>query len=146
MRHYLFAVPLAFLAAPAVAAQPVEPEPIRIPPELSDPQFIERIAGMTEALSKALLDLPIGDIEAAVEGRPAGEADRRRTVRDLGSVSDPNFERDVQRQLAEARPRLKAAMEALAKALPSMSKALSQAASEVERATANVPQPGYPRR
>ena len=146
MRYLLFAVPLAILAAPAAAAQSAQPEAISIPPELTDPKFVERIAGMTEALSKALLDLPVGEIAAAAEGRPATEADRRRTIRDIGRLSDPNFERDIQRQMVEARPRVEAAMQAFARALPSMTRSLSEMADRIERATANMPQPGYPRR
>ncbi|HEU5481613.1 MAG TPA: hypothetical protein VFU80_00770 [Sphingomicrobium sp.] len=143
-RTPLFAIALIVSSAAyaAQAPQPAEPEEIRIPPELTDPRFVERIAGMTEALSKALLDLPVGELQAAAEGRPATSADRRRTVRDVSRLS----ERDVEQQIAQARPRVEAAMQAFARALPAMTKALSEAADEVERATANMPQPGYPRR
>ena len=133
------------VASPAAAA-PARQQPISIPPELTDPQVVERIAGMTEALSKALLDLPVGEIAAAAEGRPATEADRKRTIRDIGRLSDPNFERDIQQKIVEARPRVEAAMQAFAKALPSMTRSLSEMADRIERATANMPQPGYPRR
>ena len=139
MRNCLLAiVPLALAAAPAAAA----PAPIEVPPELSDPEFIDRITGMTEALSKALLDVPIGEIEAAAEGRAVTQADRNRTIGDVGRIS----EGELQRKIAEARPQLDAAMQALARTLPAISRALSQAAEQVERATANLPQPGYPRR
>ena len=135
----------AVAASPAVAA-PAGEQPISIPHELTDPKFVERIAGMTEALSKALLDLPVGELEAAAEGRPATQADRGRTVRDIGRLTDPNFERNLQKQMVEARPRVEAAMQALARALPSMTRSLSEMADQIERATANIPQPGYPRR
>ena len=139
MRQYLFAIPLLVFAAPAVAAP--QQQEIQIPKELTDPEFVDRIAGMTEALSKALLDLPVGEIEAAAQGRPVTSADRGRTVREVGRIS----ERDLERQIAEARPRMRAAMQAFARALPAMTQALSEAAEQVERATANMPQPGYPR-
>ena len=80
MRPYLLTLGLALIAAPAVAAP--QPEEIRIPPELTDPQLIERLTNMTDTLSRALLELPVGEIEAAAEGRPVTDADRRRTVRD----------------------------------------------------------------
>jgi len=146
MRTTFLILPLACLAAPAIAQQapagPSSVEQVRIPPELTDPAFIDRLTNMTEALSKAFLDLPVGEIEAAVEGRAATRADRARTVTDSARVS----QRDIERSIAEARPRIQAAMEALASALPAMTEALSKAADEVERATANIPQPGYPRR
>jgi hypothetical protein len=136
------AIAAGIFAAPAIAAQAPQPEEIRIPPELTDPQLIDRLTDMTEALSRVLLELPVGEIEAAAEGRPVTDADRRRTVREVGRIS----ERDIQQQVAAARPKLQAAMQAFASALPAMTKALSEAANEIERATANVPQPGYPRR
>ncbi|HUG45870.1 MAG TPA: hypothetical protein VMK31_05065 [Sphingomicrobium sp.] len=141
MLHRLAAFALiAGLAAP-VAAAPGH-EPIRIPPELTDPEFVERITGMTEALSKALLNLPVGEIEAAAQGRPVTEQDRNRTLGDVGRISG----QELERQVSEAKPQIEAAMQALSKSLPAMSKALSKMAEELERATANLPQPGYPRR
>ena len=138
MRYTLFVIPFALLAAPA-AAQAQQPAPIQLPTELTDPRTAERIAGMTDALSKALLDLPVGEIEAAAEGRPVTAADRRRTIRD---VANP----DVERKVAESGPKVRAAMQAFSAALPAIAEALSEAADKIERATANMPQPGYPRR
>jgi hypothetical protein len=133
---------LALGAAPVAAAPAPQHQQIEIPPELTDPQVIDRISGMTEALSKALLNMPVGEIEAAAEGRPVTDADRRRTVRDTSRIS----ERDLEQKLAEARPQIQAAMQALATSLPAMTRALSEMADQVERATANIPRPGYPRR
>jgi hypothetical protein len=133
---------IALPAVPAAAAQAPQNPQIEIPSELTDPEFIDRIAGMTEVLSKALLNLPAGEIEAVAEGRPVTDSDRRRTVRDVGQLS----ERDIERKIAEAGPQLRAAMQALATSLPAMTRTLSEMADQVERATANIPQPGYPRR
>jgi hypothetical protein len=132
---------LAALAVPAAAAPAPENRQIQIPPELTDPAFVDRITDMTEALSKVLLNLPVSGIEAAAQGRPVTDADRSRTVGDVGRIS----ERDLERKIAEARPQAQAAMQALSRTLPAMTKALSELADQVERATANLPQPGYPR-
>jgi hypothetical protein len=47
-------------------------------------------------------------------------------------------------------PRMQATMKAMAKSLPTMSKAMEKATEGMEdkldRATANLPQPGYPKR
>jgi hypothetical protein len=142
MRIYLLAIPAALAAAPAVAAQPSQDGPIAIPPELADPAFIDRIARMSDALSKALVDLPVGEIEAAAEGRPVTDADRQRTVGDVARISSS----DVEREIAEARPKVQAATQAFARALPAITRALSEAADEIQRATANMPRPDYPRR
>ena len=144
MRKYLFALALAGLAAP-VAAAPA-PEEIRIPPELTDPRTIEKLERMNQALAKALLDMPVGELKAAAEGRPATEHDKGVTLRDLGRLKDPNFEANLQRQIAESGPRLREAMKAFSAALPAMTKALSQAADTMERAMENMPRPDYPKR
>jgi hypothetical protein len=142
MRRLNLVIPLLALAAtPAAAAPASQHQQIQIPPELTDPEFIDRITGMTEALSKALLNMPVGELEAVAEGRPVTDADRRRTVRDTSRIS----ERDLQQHIAEARPQIQAAMQALATSLPAMTRALSEMAEQVERAAANIPQPGYPR-
>jgi hypothetical protein len=142
MRHILFAIPLGLAAVPAAAAAPPPQGQIQIPPELTDPEFAQRIGAMTKALSTAVLDLPVGQIEAAAEGRPATEADRRRTVRDVAGVTD----RQVQHQIAVSGPKIQAAVEALQKSLPAVSRALSDAQTEIERAVANMPRPDYPKR
>lgn len=142
MRQYLFAIPLLFAALPAAAQPAPQREEIRIPPELTDPKLVDRLMEMNKALAKALLDVPVGEIEAAAQGRAPTEADRRRAVRDVARLS----ERDIERKIAEARPQVQAAMQAFARSLPAMTRALSEAANAVERAAANVPQPGYPRR
>ena len=41
---------------------------------------------------------------------------------------------------------MRGAMKAMASALPAMMKGLEEAGREMEKATANLPQPGYPKR
>ena len=144
MRLQLALLPIALLASPA-AAQP-QPDPIQIPPELTDPATMARVGDTVGALSHALMNMPVGEIQAAIEGRPATPADRRRTVRDVASRGDPNFEANLQRQIAQSQATMQASMRAMAAAMPAISRAVSQAAEEIERATANLPSPTYPRR
>ena len=149
MRICLLFVPLALMASPALAQSPA-PAPrsdaITVPPELTDPAMADKLGRMMHALSRAFLNLPVGEIEAAAEGRPVTRADRRRTVRDAGREDNPNFDRDFERSLAESRVGMQASMRALAAALPAMMKGLSEAGRELEKATANMPSPNYPRR
>ena len=148
MRAFHLIIPFALAASPALAQSPPAPEPaaevISVPPELTDPAMADRLAGMMQAMSKAFLDLPVGELEAAAEGRPATRADRRRTVRDVGKSEDPDFERNLERDLADSRAILQSSMKALAAALPAMMKGLSEAGRELEKATANLPSPNYP--
>ena len=147
MRVALLALPFLLVATPAMAQQPKAlQQPIAVPPELSDPRTAERLGRMAQALGKALMDLPVGEIEAIAEGREPTAADRRRTVRDSGRKQDPDFDRDLQQQLAQAKPMMEASVKALAAAMPAMMQSLQQAGEALERATANMPSPTYPKR
>ena len=157
MRAFHLIAPFALLASPAVAqtSQPVTqtspapratPQTPTIPPALTDPATADRLARMMQAMSKAFLELPVGEIEAAAAGRPATRADRRRTVRQAGRAQDPNFERNFQRDIANSKPMIESSMKALAAALPGMMKGLSEAGRELEKGTANLPSPNYPKK
>ena len=150
MRAFHLIVPLTMVASPALAqtrpaTPPAAPEAIVVPPELTDPAMADRLARMMQAMSKVFLELPVGEIEAAAEGRHATRADRRRTVRALGRADDPNFDRNFQREIANSKPMIEASMKALAAALPAMMRGLSEAGRELEKATANLPSPNYPK-
>ena len=150
MRICLSALPLALMASPVLAqarpAPAAPPAAIAVPPELTDPAMAEKLSRMMQAMSQAFLNLPVGEIEAAAEGRPATAADRKRTVREAGRMDDPDFERNFHEHLAASRGTVQASMKALAAALPAMMKGMSEASRELEKATANLPSPNYPRR
>lgn len=148
MRAFQLILPLALVASPALAETKPTPltETIVVPPELTDPAMADRLGGMMQALSKAFLNLPVGEIAAAAEGRPPTQADRRQTIRDLGRKQDPNFERNLDRDLAASRVAMQETMKAFATALPAMMKGLAEAGRAIEQATANLPSPVYPKR
>ena len=107
------------------------------------PDQMGRVAG---ALTRALLDLPVGEIAAAIEGRPVTSADRRRTVRDLAGRNDPNLDRRIEQQAARSGAALQAGARAMIIALPGILDSIDRAADQIDRATANLPDPSYPRR
>jgi hypothetical protein len=144
MRLHLLALPLAVAAAAPVAAQ--EPAPtadeMRLPPEMSDPRLADRLVDTLQVLSKAFLSLPAGEVEAALEGRPATSADRTRTIASETGLT----ENELKRKLDESRPAMKGAQKALIAAIPAMMKGFAEAQKEFEKAAANMPQPGSPKR
>ena len=141
MRLIIFALPLLSLAAPVAAAPRPAPQ---LPPELSDPRMADQLGRVAGVLTRSLMNLPVGEIEAAVEGRPATRADRARTVGD--SVGDPDLDQRVAAEAAQSGRTMQAASRALMSSLPAIMAALDQAKDELERATANLPDPTYPRR
>ena len=140
----LLAVPLLLIAAPAVAQQAAPREPIVIPPELTSPETARKLGKMVGPLSKALMNLPVGEIEAIAEGREPTAADKRRTVRDM--AGGPGAARDIERELANAGPMIEQSARRLTALLPVLMRSLEGLGAELEKATANLPQPGYPNR
>ena len=140
-------LPLALLASPAHAAP--DSGEFQVPSELTDPAMAESLGKMLGSVTKVMLDLPVGELQAAVEGRSPSAKDQNRTMRDLAG-GGPDLERRIEREATRAIPRLQAGMKAMASSLPAMARALEQAAEtmegSLERATANLPQPGYPKR
>ena len=131
--------PLLMIAAPAAAQS--QPRPVQdIQRALNDPATAERMTNVMQSLSNAMLDMPVGEIQAAVEGRTPTVADKRRTIRDL----EPDL--DVRREISQARPMIQQSMKALGEALPGIVQSLQQAQRSLERAAANMPDPTYPKR
>ena len=148
MRAFALLLLLALVATPAAAAEERK-DSITIPSELTDPAMAETLSKMLSSLTKAMLDVPIGEVQAAAQGRTATPADKARTIRDMAG-HDHDLERRVEQQVRQAMPRMQATMKAMAASLPAMARSVENVAEEMEggidRATANLPTPGYPKR
>ncbi|GAA4023067.1 hypothetical protein GCM10022280_24720 [Sphingomonas swuensis] len=148
MQRLIIAALAAAAAVPAAAQpypQPYPPAPppaASLPPEIADGRTIDQLGNMVGALTRALLELPVGEVEAAIENRPVTSADRRKTVRSVTGTD----ERELGEQIEESKVAVKQGGAAVARSLPVIRDALNRAGDEIARATANVPQPGYPRR
>jgi len=142
MRAIFFVLPLALFATPAMAEAPAPAKAVQLPPELTDMKWADRLSDAMAARSKVFLDMPVGEVEAAIEGRQATIAVKQRTVRTETRLS----EGQIRQQAEAARPAMQAGMKAVAAALPAMMEGLSKAQDELDRAAANVPRPDYPKR
>jgi len=145
MRKFLFLLP-AFIPAPALAQQAAVAHTQQTERVLADPTTIDRMTRTMQSLSKAFLDMPVGEVQAAVEGREATPREKKLTVRDLGQRDDKQFDRHVHEQIANARPVIEHGMKAMAQALPAITRAMDEAGRAIERAAANMPDPTYPKR
>jgi hypothetical protein len=141
MRKNLVLLPLLCISAPALA-QPVP----QLPPELTDPATIHRLAGTLDELTKALMTVRIGEARAALEGRDATPQERNMTVGDYARRQDPDFERHMHQQVASIEPQVQRGVQAMNRAMPAISQALNDAQRAVDRAIANMPDPTYPKR
>jgi len=141
MRTTSILLPLLLAATPAVA-QPVP----QLPPQLTDPATARAMTDAMQGVSQALLDMRMGEIKAAIEGRAATPAEKRMTVRDVARRDDPDFDRHLQQKIANVGPTVQRSMNAANQALPAIMQSLAQAQQALERAVANLPDPTYPRR
>ena len=142
MRRTVVMLALLIGSTPALAQAPAA----QVPPELTDPATVDRVAGAMQAISDTFLDLRVGALHAALEGRTPTASDKKLTLRDLGRRENPNFDRDLDRRIANARPVIKQSMKTLAVSLPAVMQELNQAQESIERAVANIPDPTYPAR
>jgi hypothetical protein len=105
-----------------------------------------QMARTVQALSTALLNIRVGDMRAALEGRDATPAERNMTVGDIVRRKDPDFDRHVQEQVATVGPKIQRSMRAINHALPELMRDVDDVQRSVERAVSNLPDPSYPRR
>lgn len=139
----LAATPLLLAAAPPPPPQEVVNELQRA---LDDPGTERKMSAMIGALTDAFLNLRVGEIAAAADGRPVTAADRNLTVRDIARRDDPQFEARLRGKIDNNLPAVRQGMKSLSAALPALIKSFEEAGAAIERTTANLPDPTYPRR
>ena len=144
MHKSFLVLPLLLCASPAFAQE--APPAIQLPPELTDPAVAMQMARTVQALSTALLNIRVGDMRAALEGRDATPVERNMTVGDIVRRNDPDFDRHMQEQVATVGPKIQRSMRAINRALPELMRDVDDAQRSLDRAVSNLPDPNYPRR
>ena len=142
MRKILCGISTLLITA-SVDAQPVAPQ---LPPVLTDPASAQRLTGVLDAITDAVLSMRVGEVRAAVEGRDATPQERAMTVRDMARRDDPDFDRHLHGKLASVGPTIQQSAQAVNRALPQVMRSLDDVQRSIERAVANLPDPTYPRR
>ena len=144
MRKILIFVPLLMCATPALAQD--APPAFQLPRELTDPQSAMKLAAKLQGISNALMNVRVGELGAALEGRQATRRERNVTVGDLVPRQDPNFEQHMQQKVATVGPKVLQTMQTLNRTLPQVMHDVDDVQRSVERAVANLPDPTYPQR
>ncbi len=80
MRATILALPLLLSAAPLYAQTSVP----QIPPAAAD-----KVANTLDAVTDAIMSLPVGRLQAAIDGRAPTAAEQQMTVRDLEAPERP---------------------------------------------------------
>ena len=142
MRKTVLLVSTLLIAAPT-AAQPIAPQ---LPTVLTDPASAQRLTGVLDAITDAVLSMRVGEVRAAIDGRDATPQERAMTVRDMARRDDPDFDRHLHGKLAAVGPTIQQNAQAVNRALPVVMRSLDDVQRSIERAVANLPDPTYPRR
>ena len=140
----LFALPALFAASPALAQAAPPPVPYEIDRAINDPGMADRLGEAMGAITRAVMAMPVGEVQAAIEGRPATPADRNRRVGDM--VGGPEAADRVTYKARRSGRQAQAVGRAAVQSLPAIMGALEQASGAIERAVSNLPDPTYPRR
>src|SRR5438270_5239483 len=111
MRKTLIILPMLMLASPAFAQD--VPSAVQLPGVLSDPAAQMRLAARLQSISSALLNIRVGEVAAALEGRDASLAERNVTIGDMVRRKDPNFDRELAREVATVGPKVQRGMQPL---------------------------------
>ena len=97
MRTGLILAPLLLCAAPAFAQPAPKVQPIAV-----DPAVTNRLVDVAQSLAQAMLSTPVGDIEAAVQGRKPTAADRGKTVASEAGVNERDLRASIDAALTFA--------------------------------------------
>ena len=168
MRIALLAV-AAFAATPAFAAEPEAAKPISVEQrvdaqiaaedqdraaasmdeltaKLADPKTAAMISAITVAMTDAMMDMKVGPIIAAAEGRKPSRAEKKLSVGDMARREDPRAEDKIRAAAAQTGQSVQVAGAAMAVMLPKLIETFEELGEEMEEAMANLPRPDYPAR
>lgn len=144
MRSVLLALPLMAFALPADAAP--DPDLQKIEQALRDPAVADKVVKSLDGFTDAVMSLKVGPLQAAMEGREPTAEERNLTIGDIERRKGPEAEANLRAKIRAAGPAIAKGMNAVANALPVMSKAMDDIERTIDRATANMPDPTYPKR
>lgn len=169
MRKFLMVtVGLAALSAPALAQQPAADaarpiEAVDLPasnaaePELDprdeaivrsmpDRREIEAVTDTAARAADAILDVPVGPLREAIEGRKLSRREREETLGDRAAKDDPYFRDRMRDQIGVASVAVGALAEQMAVMAPVLRRTLEEVERRVEDAARGVPPRDYDRR
>jgi len=138
--------PVAPTAAPAQRTQPVDPRDEEVVRNLPRQQDVERIGDVVDATVGAVLQVPVGPIKEAIEGRKLSRREREETLGDVASKDDPYFRERMRDQIAVAGVAMEVLAEQMAVMTPIFRRTLEDVERRVEDAARGLPPRDYDRR
>jgi len=125
---------------------PIDPRDEAILRAVPGPQELERVGDVTAATVDAILDVPIGPLREAIEGRRLSRREREETLGDHARKDDPYFRERMRDQITIASAAVGVLAEQMAVMTPVLRQTLEDAQRRVEEAARGVPPREYDRR
>lgn len=143
MRNVLIAA-AALAGAPAWAAQPAAPGPNPRDEEmrqaLPDPAEMKAMGEVAARAMDAMMDVPIGPLREAVEGRKLSPRERAETIGDQARREDPYFRERMRDQIGLATVAMGTLAEQMATIAPVLRRTLEEVEQRFEEAMRTAPQ------
>lgn len=149
MRKFLIAAAAFAAAAPALAAQPapqaapapaVDPRDEEIRRNLPNPAEMKQMGEATARMMEAMMDVPIGPLREAAEGRKLSRREREETIGDHARRGDPQFKERMRDQIGLATVAMGALAEQMVVMAPVLRRTLEDVERRMEAAARTVPQ------
>lgn len=155
MRKFLIAAAAFAVAAPALAQPPAaqgpgnqgaataplpDPRDEEMRRNLPDPAELKAMGEVAARAMEAMMDVPIGPLREAVEGRKLSRREREETIGDVARRDDPQFKERMRDQMAGATVAMGAMMEQMVTIAPVLRNTLEDVARRTEEAARQVPQ------
>jgi len=160
LRKILMAAATLAIAGPAAAQQQqvpnaqtgVVPAPLPDPRDeelrrsLPDPRELKELGETATRAVDALMNVPIGPLREAVEGRKLSPKERQETLGDHARKDDPYIRERMRDQMGVATVTLGVLAEQMAVMTPVLRRTLEEAQRRVEEAARGTPPRNYDRR
>ena len=125
--------------APAAAPLP-DPRDEEMRRNLPDPAEVKAMGETAARAMEAMMDVPIGPLREAVEGRKLSRKERAETLGDVARRDDPEFKERMRDQMGVASVAMAALMEQMVTIAPVLRNTLEDVARRTEEAARQVPQ------
>lgn len=155
MRKFLIAAAsVVAIAGPAAAQQqPIPQAPRSVDPRdeaivrsLPDQREIEAMGDRAAGVVDAIMDVPVGPLREAIEGRPLSRRERNETLGDAARKDDPYFSERMRDQIAVASVAVGVLAEQMVVMTPVLRQTLEDASRRIEDAARGMPPRDYDRR
>lgn len=147
MRRFLIASAALAAAAPALAAQPAAPPVLPADPRdaeiraaMPDPAEMKAMGEAAARAVDAMMEVPIGPLREAVEGRKLSARERSETIGDRAVRDDPHFRDRMNAGIASASVAMAALAEQMVTIAPVLRRTLDDVAQRMEEAIRTAPQ------